>query len=66
VGFQPVTTGIAGDTLIEIEQGLQENQEIITGPFRALREIKEGDKVRVKKEGGPGGEKKAAGEGREG
>jgi HlyD family secretion protein len=47
VKFAPVTTGIAGETMIEIASGLKAGQEIVTGPFRALREIKDGDQVRL-------------------
>jgi HlyD family secretion protein len=45
VRFAPVETGITGDTEIEILSGLQEEDVVITGPFRVLREIKDGDKV---------------------
>ncbi len=48
--FAPVTTGLAGDSNIEIMKGLSEGQEIVTGPFRALRELKEDAKVREQKE----------------
>ena len=51
--FQPVTKGITGGMMIEITSGLSENQEIVTGPYSALRELKDG--VLVKPE-----EKKAA------
>ena len=53
VQFVPVTTGLTGDTNIEIVKGVGEGQEIVTGPFKALREIKDGAKVREqeKKEG---------------
>ncbi|HEY0159232.1 MAG TPA: efflux RND transporter periplasmic adaptor subunit [Thermoanaerobaculia bacterium] len=50
VQFVPVTTGLAGDTSIEIVRGLTEGQQIVTGPFRALRDIKDGSKVREQKE----------------
>jgi HlyD family secretion protein len=40
--FLPVEKGIMGGMMIEIKSGLQENQEIISGPYAALREIKEG------------------------
>ena len=43
--FAPVTTGLAGEANIEIVKGLNEGEEIITGPFRALRELKEDTKV---------------------
>ena len=44
--FVSVTTGLTGETDIEVVNGLKEGQEIVTGPFRALREIKEGSKVK--------------------
>lgn len=50
VQFAPVTTGLAGDSNIEIVKGLSEGQQIVTGPFRAMRELKEGSKVREQKE----------------
>jgi HlyD family secretion protein len=50
VKFASVDTGIAGDTMIEITQGLQPAQQIVTGPFKALREIKDGDTVRIEDE----------------
>ena len=50
VTFVPVKTGLAGDANIEITTGLAAGQEIVTGPFRALRDIKDGDKVRELKE----------------
>jgi HlyD family secretion protein len=48
--FVPVKTGLSGDTNIEITSGLTEGQQIVTGPFRALRDIKDGTKVREQKE----------------
>jgi HlyD family secretion protein len=50
VQFATVTTGLAGDSSIEIVRGLSDGQEIVTGPFRALRDIKDGSKVRLQKE----------------
>jgi len=50
VKFQPVKTGITGETSIEIATGVKAGVEIVTGPFRSLREIKDGDKVRIAKE----------------
>jgi len=52
VKFAPVKTGLAGDTSIEILNGVSEGQQIVTGPFRALREIKDGSKVKEQKEEG--------------
>jgi HlyD family secretion protein len=50
VSFVAVTTGLSGDSNIEIVKGVTEGQQIVTGPFRALRDIKDGSKVREQKE----------------
>ena len=55
--FVPVRTGLAGESSIEIVSGLREGQQIITGPFKALRDISDGSKVKEQKkekEKGPG------------
>jgi HlyD family secretion protein len=46
VKFIPVETGITGESDIEIISGLQPNMEVITGPSRVLRTLKEGDTVK--------------------
>ena len=38
---------MTGETQVEIQSGLSDGDEIITGPFKALREIKDGDRVRL-------------------
>jgi HlyD family secretion protein len=50
VKFVPVKTDLSGESAIEIVSGLKEGQEIVTGPFRALRDIKDGAKVKEQKE----------------
>jgi HlyD family secretion protein len=45
--FREVKTGIADQQYIEIETGLSKDEEIITGSFKVLRELKDGDKVEV-------------------
>jgi HlyD family secretion protein len=40
--FQPVVKGIAGGMNMEIVSGLTEGQEIVAGPYSALRELKDG------------------------
>lgn len=47
IAFQKVETGIAGDTSIEILSGVEPGAEIVIGPFRALREVEDGDQVEV-------------------
>jgi HlyD family secretion protein len=46
VKFVPVTTGITGATDIEVVSGLTEGQEIVTGPFKTLRTLKDGSLVK--------------------
>ncbi|MDZ7306089.1 MAG: efflux RND transporter periplasmic adaptor subunit, partial [candidate division KSB1 bacterium] len=50
----PVITGISDETHVEVTSGLQENDEVITGPYRILsRVLKDGDRVKVKNEEAP-------------
>jgi len=42
VRFVEVTTGITGEADIEITSGLQSNQEIVRGPSRVLKTLKDG------------------------
>jgi HlyD family secretion protein len=49
--FTPITTGIKGDQEIEIKGGLTEGDEIIIGPYKTLRTLKDNDQV--KREVGP-------------
>jgi HlyD family secretion protein len=46
--FQPVQTGITGETEIEVVQGLGPGDEIVTGSYKTLRTLK--DKARIKVE----------------
>jgi len=40
--FVPVTTGITGATDIEVLTGLNQGQEVVTGPYKILRDLKGG------------------------
>ena len=56
--FQPITTGMIGELSIEVLSGLKGGETLITGPFKALREIEPGGLVKVedpKKQKKPGG-----------
>ncbi len=44
--FVPVKTGLLGDLNVEVLEGLKGNETLITGPFKALREMKGGEQVR--------------------
>ncbi len=54
--FAPIQTGITGELMVEVVSGVPAGEEIVTGPFKALREIKDGDRVKKMSEK----EKKAA------
>jgi HlyD family secretion protein len=47
--FQPLETGLVGDLSIEVVRGLRGGETVITGPFKALREINPGDPVMLEK-----------------
>lgn len=54
--FVPVKAGIASETMIEVTGDVKEGDVVVSGPYKALRELKPGAKV--KREGAGGGKKK--------
>jgi len=50
VRFVRIETGLSGELAIEVKNGLAVDQQIVTGPFKALRSIKDGDRVMLEKE----------------
>jgi HlyD family secretion protein len=57
LAFEKVETGLAGELMIEVKSGPKVGEEIVTGPFKVLRQVKEGDKVIIEKEGDKKGKK---------
>ncbi len=53
--FVLIRTGLTGELMVEVD-GVKPGQQIVTGPFKALRQVKDGDRVKVMSEK----EKKAA------
>ena len=47
VDFRKIKTGISADLQTEVLEGLADGEEIVTGPFKALRSLKIGDRVKV-------------------
>jgi HlyD family secretion protein len=45
--FRPVKTGIKGELDVEVTDGLKAGDEIVVGPFKALRELKPGAAITV-------------------
>jgi HlyD family secretion protein len=49
--FQPAQIGVIGDTMdVEVLSGLQEGDEVISGPFQVLRTLKEWDRIELDEE----------------
>jgi HlyD family secretion protein len=44
--FVPVKTGVTGATDIEVLGGVQDGDEIVTGRYKVLRELKSGTPVK--------------------
>jgi len=49
--FTPVKTGIMGETDIEITEGVVDGQEIVTGSYRTLRNLKDQARLKVDTKG---------------
>jgi HlyD family secretion protein len=47
VDFRKIKTGISADLQTEVLEGLADGEEIVTGPFKALRSLKIGDRVKI-------------------
>lgn len=45
--FVPVKTGIAGDKYFEVLSGLKEGDKVIVGPFNSVRNLSDGDAIKV-------------------
>ena len=49
--FVPVRTGLASETMIEVFGDLKEKATVVSGPYKALRELKPGAKVKKEQPG---------------
>ncbi len=47
--FRPVQVGIAGDEYFEVLGGVKDGEQIVAGPYQAIRDLKEGSPVRAMK-----------------
>lgn len=47
--FRHVAVGIAGSSYFQVTRGLTENEEVVSGPFKAINDLKDGDPVKVSK-----------------
>jgi HlyD family secretion protein len=46
---RPVSTGISDETHVELLSGVKEGELVVTGPYRTLKDLKDGDAVHVSK-----------------
>jgi HlyD family secretion protein len=53
--FRPVDIGIAGNEYFEIVVGLEEGDTVVSGPYEVVRELEDGQEVRVMPEAGAEG-----------
>jgi HlyD family secretion protein len=47
VQFVPVKTGIAGDRFFEVLEGLKDGDQVVTGPFNSVRNLRDGDEAKL-------------------
>ena len=45
--FRPVKTGVAGEEFFEVVDGLRQGETIVAGTYQAIRDLKDGAKVRA-------------------
>lgn len=58
--FRPVKVGIAGDEYFEVTDGLKGGETIVAGPYQAIRDLKDGARVRQMKVSADSTKKKGA------
>jgi len=58
--FVPVRTGIMSETDVEVLSGLTEKSRVVTGPFKVLRDLKDGQAVKEEKKEKKKGEKEGS------
>jgi HlyD family secretion protein len=44
---RPVETGLSDETRVELTSGVKAGEQVVTGPYRTLRDLKDGDAVQV-------------------
>jgi HlyD family secretion protein len=48
--FRPVRVGIAGQSYFVVKSGLTKGEQVVSGPFKVIADIKDGERVRIKPE----------------
>lgn len=45
--FAPVRVGISGERYFEVRSGLDENDQVVSGSYQALRDLSDGDSIKI-------------------
>ena len=48
--FRPVRVGIAGQSNFVVKSGLSKGEQVVSGPFKVIGELKDGQRVKIKQE----------------
>jgi len=48
--FRPVRVGIAGQSFFVVKSGLSKGEQVVSGPFKVIGELKDGERVKIKRE----------------
>jgi len=48
--FRPVRVGIAGQSFFVVKSGLKKGDQVVSGPFKTIGDLKDGERVRIKRE----------------
>jgi HlyD family secretion protein len=48
--FKPVRVGIAGQSYFVVKSGLDKGEQVISGPFKVIGDLKDGARVRIRQE----------------
>ena len=57
VKLRPVKSGISDETSVAVLEGLKDGETVVTGPYRSMRDLKQGDQVRERTDTGAKGDK---------
>lgn len=47
--FAPVRVGISGERYFEVRSGLEDNDQVVSGSYQALRDLSDGDTVKIER-----------------
>ena len=48
---RPVETGLSDETHVEITRGVEAGEQVVTGPYRVLKDLDHGDAVQIRSSG---------------